>query len=84
MLITGELGEMLEAIRKNQATEPDSHIPEFTNEEVELADVILRAMNYATDRKLRLAGAIAAKNEFNRNRADHQLENRAGLHGKKF
>jgi hypothetical protein len=41
-------------------------------------------MNYATDRKLRLADAIFAKNEFNRNRADHSAEGRAAEHGKKF
>lgn len=84
MLITGELGETLEVIRKNKATQPDSHCPEFTNEEVELADVILRAMNYASDRHLRLAAAIVAKNEFNLNRSDHQPANRATEHGKKF
>ena len=84
MLVAGELGELLEAFRKNKATDPDSHCPEFTNEEVELADVVIRAMNYATDRNLRLAEAIAAKNEFNLLRPDHQPENRAKENGKKF
>jgi NTP pyrophosphatase (non-canonical NTP hydrolase) len=81
-LIMGELGETLEAVRKNLG--PDSHIPEFTSEEAEVADVVIRLMNYATDRKLRLAEAIFAKNEFNRNRADHSAEGRASEHGKKF
>lgn len=82
MLSVGELGETLEAVRKNLG--PDSHIPDFTSEEAEVADAVLRLMNYATDRKLRLAEAIFAKNEFNRNRADHSKEGRAAEHGKKF
>jgi NTP pyrophosphatase (non-canonical NTP hydrolase) len=81
-LVMGELGETLEAVRKNLG--PDSHIPEFTSEEAEVADAIIRLMNYATDRNLRLAEAIFAKNEFNRNRADHSAEARASEHGKKF
>ena len=82
MLSVGELGETLEAVRKNLG--PDSHIPDFTSEEAEVADAVIRLMNYATDRKLRLADAIFAKNEFNRNRADHSAEGRAAEHGKKF
>ena len=81
-LVVGEIGEALEAVRKN--TGPDEHIPEFTAEEAEVADAIIRLMNYATDRKLRLAEAIVAKNEFNRNRADHSKEGRAAEHDKKF
>lgn len=81
-LIMGELGETLEAVRKNLG--PDSHIPEFSSEEAEVADAVIRLMNYATDRKLRLAQAIFAKNEFNRNRQDHSKEGRAAEHGKKF
>jgi len=81
-LAMGELGETLEAVRKNLG--PDSHIPEFTCEEAEVADAVIRLMNYATDRKLRLADAIFAKNEFNRNRADHSADARASEHGKRF
>ncbi len=82
MLSVGELGETLEAVRKNIG--PDSHIPEFTAEEAEVADAIIRLMNYATDRKLRLAEAIVAKNEYNRNRPDHSKEARSAANGKKF
>jgi NTP pyrophosphatase (non-canonical NTP hydrolase) len=81
-LIMGELGETLEAVRKNLG--PDLHIPNFTSEEAEVADAVIRLMNYAADRKLRLADAIFAKNEYNRNRADHSAEARASEHGKKF
>lgn len=82
MISVGELAETLEAVRKNLG--PDSHIPEFTSEEAEVADAIIRLMNYATDRKLRLAEAIFAKTEYNRHRADHSAEARASEHGKKF
>ncbi len=82
MLAVGELGETLEAVRKNMGS--DSHIPKFTAEEAEVADAIIRLMNYATDRKLRLAEAIVAKNEYNRNRPDHSKEGRAAANGKKF
>lgn len=81
-LMMGELGETLEAVRKNKG--PDEHCPEFTNEEVELADTVLRAMNYANDRGLRLGEALIAKNRFNRDRIDHSREARASEHGKRF
>jgi NTP pyrophosphatase (non-canonical NTP hydrolase) len=81
-LITGELSETLEAVRKNIG--PDSHCPEFDAETVELADAVIRIMNLATDRKKPLAEAIVAKNRYNRNRLDHSKESRAAEHGKKF
>lgn len=81
-LVMGELGETLEAVRKNLG--PDSHCPEFTCEEVEVADAIIRLMNYASDRELRLAEAIVAKNDYNRDRSDHSKEARASEHGKRF
>jgi len=82
MLSVGELGETLEAVRKNLG--PDSHCPEYTAEEVELADAVLRIMNYAADRKLRLAEAIIAKNQYNRDRKDHTKQVRESEHGKRF
>jgi hypothetical protein len=81
-LVVSEISEALEAVRTN--TEFDDHIPEFSAEEAEIADAVIRLMNYATDRKLRLAEAIVAKNEFNRNRQDHSKDARAGEHGKRF
>lgn len=81
-LVHGEISEALEAVRRN--TGSDEHCPEFSAEEIEWADAVLRLMNYATDRKLRGAEAIIAKCEFNKNRADHTKEARAGIHGKKF
>jgi len=61
-LMHSELSEMLEGIRKPG---PDSHCPNFTSEEIELADLLIRAFDYAGGFKLRLAAAIEAKMEFN-------------------
>ena len=64
-LMHTELGEMTEGIRKPG---PDSHCPEFTSEEIELADVFIRGADYASARGLRLAEAILAKMRFNASR----------------
>ena len=82
MLAVSELGEALEAVRKDLG--PDDHIPQHSAEAAEIADCILRLMNYATDRKLDLAGALVDKNEYNRNRADHLEAGRTQKYGKKF
>lgn len=64
-LMHSELSEMLEAVRKPG---PDHHCPEFTNEEVEMADLIIRALDYTAGHNLRLFDAMRAKIEFNRSR----------------
>ena len=64
-LMHSELSEMLEGVRKPG---PDSHCPEFTSEEVELADLFIRGGDYAKARGLRLAEAILAKMKFNATR----------------
>ena len=60
-----ELSEGVEAIRKPQK---DDHIPEFTMEEAEAADVIIRIMNRASRRCLRVAEALVAKINYNKTR----------------
>jgi NTP pyrophosphatase (non-canonical NTP hydrolase) len=62
-LMHSELSEVLEALRHDNP--PDSHIPEFTGAEAELADVIIRIMNYAQHRGFNVAGAIVAKAAYN-------------------
>lgn len=64
-LMHSELGEMTEGVRKPG---PDQHCPEFTQEEIELADCLIRAFDYAGAFGLRLAEAIEAKMAYNQSR----------------
>ena len=64
-LMHSELSEALEGVRKPG---PDKHCPEYTNEEIELADAIIRIGDYAKAKKLRLGEAILAKMKFNEGR----------------
>lgn len=81
MLMVSELGECLEGVRKGKM---DDHIPTRKAEEMELADLIIRACDYAGRWKLDLGGAVVAKLEYNKSRADHKPENRIKEGGKKF
>lgn len=65
-LMHSELSEALEALRHGNP--PSEHIPEFSGVEEELADAVIRIMNYAANKGHRLPEAILAKKEFNRNR----------------
>ena len=61
-LMHSELSEALEADRKNLDAE---HIPGFTGVEEELADVIIRILDFAGHRQLRLGEALSAKIAYN-------------------
>lgn len=65
-LMHAELSEALEGIRHGNP--PSEHIPEFTAVEEELADVIIRIMDYAQARRFRVAEAVVAKMKFNATR----------------
>jgi NTP pyrophosphatase (non-canonical NTP hydrolase) len=65
-LMHSELSEALEALRRGNPS--DSHIPQFSALEAELADVVIRVMDYALYRNLDLAEAIQAKREYNNTR----------------
>lgn len=80
-LMHSELSEALEAARKDLMDDKLTHRKGI---EVEFADCVIRIMDTAAALGLDLAGAILEKNEFNRNRAGHKLENRAKAGGKKF
>lgn len=72
-LMHSELSEALEGLRHG---DPNSDkIPEYTSQEEELADCIIRIMHYGALRELRIAEALIAKLRFN--------ESRPYKHGKK-
>jgi NTP pyrophosphatase (non-canonical NTP hydrolase) len=80
-LIHSEASEALEGQRKNV---PDDHLPHRSMLEVELADLMIRALDLAGAMDLDLGGAVAEKLLYNQSRADHKPENRALEGGKKF
>lgn len=72
-LMHSEISEALEGVRKPH---PDKYCPEFSNEEIELADALIRILDYAQHFHIRLCEAAEAKNRFN--------ESRPYKHGKTF
>lgn len=73
-LMHSELSEALEADRKG--IEHDDKIPEFTGVEAELADTVIRILDFSGRHNLRLGEAIAAKLLYNLSRPYK--------HGKKY
>lgn len=73
-LMHQELSEALEALRRDNP--PDKHLPHRDSLTVELADLVIRAMDFAASKNLALAGAIVDKIAFNKARPYK--------HGKKF
>ena len=65
-LMHSELSEALEGLR--QGNPPSDKIPNFTALEEELADVVIRIMDFSAGRGLRLGGAIMAKHNYNTTR----------------
>ena len=65
-LMHEELSEALWALRHGNPA--DEKLPAFTNLEVELADVIIRIMDYGKGRGLRVAEALIAKMAYNTTR----------------
>lgn len=73
-LMHSELSEVLESLRNGSP--PDEHCPSFNNTEIELADAVIRIMDFCAARGLRLPEAIQAKMNYN--------VTRPYKHGKKF
>lgn len=70
-----ELAERLECLRKDP-TKMDEHCSEFFNVEIEVADLIIRALDFCGRRNLRIGEAIIAKMKYN--------SEREYKHGKNF
>jgi len=66
MLEVSEIAERLEAIRHSNP--PSEHIPAFTAEEEECADLLIRLMDYTAGYNLRLGEAFEAKVLYNSER----------------
>lgn len=80
-LIHSEISEALEGLRKDLN---DDHLPNRKMAEVELADTIIRILDFAGLKGYDIAGAIVEKLKYNQNREDHKPENRDKANGKKF
>lgn len=75
-LMHSELSELLEVYRSGTESECNPKVQSHTNAEVELADLIIRVMDFAEYHELDLVGAILAKMAYN--------ETRPKKHGKRF
>ena len=80
-LMHSELSESLEGMRKDLM---DDHLKHRPMIEVEFADAIIRILDTAKHLDLDVGGAIMEKLEYNKNRADHKIENREKEGGKKI
>lgn len=81
ILMVSEIVEAMEAYRKDLM---DDKLPHRKGVEVELADCIIRILDYGANYGLDLGGAMAEKIEYNKSREDHKPENRKLTGGKKF
>ena len=72
--IARQISEALESLREGNPS--SNKIIEFSSLEEELADAVIRIMDYAFGKDLDIAGAILAKMEYN--------ESREFMHGKTF
>ena len=80
-LIHSELSEVMEGERKGLM---DDHLPERPMAEVEMADAVIRIMDYCGRWNYDIGGAILEKMKYNKNRTDHKPENRVKEGGKAF
>lgn len=80
-LMHSELSELMEGERKNLM---DTHLPNRKMAEVEIADTIIRLLDYASGFGYDVENALIEKLEYNKNRQDHSYEARERADGKKW
>jgi NTP pyrophosphatase (non-canonical NTP hydrolase) len=80
-LMHSELSEAMEGVRKGLM---DDKLPHRKMVEVEMADCLIRIMDYCGARELDIGGAYAEKMAYNASRIDHKIETRSAEGGKKF
>lgn len=80
-LIHSEISEALEGERRDLM---DNHLIDRKMAEVEMADAIIRIMDYCGRWNYDIGGAIIEKLHYNSNRIDHKIESRLKSGGKKF
>lgn len=80
-LIHSEISEALEGERKDLM---DDKLPHRKMAEVELADALIRILDYAAGFGYDLQGAVDEKMAYNANREDHKHEARRIAGGKQF
>ena len=81
MLIVSEIAEAMEGERKDLM---DDHLPTRKMAEVELADAVIRILDYCAAHDYDLGGAFVEKMRYNATRPDHTHEERLKPGGKKF
>lgn len=81
MLMVSEISEAMEGARKDLN---DDKLPHHKMVDVELADALIRILDYCGAHDIDIGGIVAEKRAFNMVRPDHQRENRALANGKKF
>ena len=81
MLMVSEISEAMEGERKNLM---DDKLLHRKMAEVELADTVIRILDYAGGHGYDLGGAIAEKLAYNATRADHKPKARIAKGGKKW
>lgn len=80
-LMHSELSEALEGERKNLM---DDKLPHRKMAEVELADAVIRILDYCGGFGYDIQGAVEEKMAFNATREDHKHEARMAAGGKRF
>lgn len=80
-LMHSELSEAMEGERKNLM---DDKLPHRKMAEVEMADTLIRILDYCAGFGYDIQGAVEEKLAYNSSRLDHTNEERLKEHGKKF